>query len=225
MLSVFYLVNPPPPPSRTNFTHSTNFYCGSLWTPPNVADWYHTFWCRLKMLPLSSLRSTTPTTSRHCSCSLLHPLWWNTYAASTAVDIYICNIYCCLWTIYAASIAVEYICNIHCCGICLLHPLLWNTYAASTAMDIYICNIYAAVEYICNIHCCIHCYGIYMLHPLWWNSGYATSTAVDIWAASTAVDYSSAHHHFRGVLHCPWPWTCARLPLLWIRAASHTCHW
>jgi len=122
-----------------------------------------------------------------------------------------------LWTIYATSTAVDYICYIHCCGLYMLHPLPWTIYAAS------IRNIYAtftAVKYVF----CIHCYGIYLLHPLWWNSGHATSTAVDIWAASTAVDYSSAHHHFRGVLQYPWPRTCARLPLLWIRAAGRTRH-
>jgi len=121
---------------------------------------------------------------------LLHPLLWNTYAASTVADIYICNI--------------------HCCGLHMLHPLLWNIYATSTA-----------VEYVCFIHCCgiylcyIHCGGIYMLHPLLWN----------IRAAPTAVDYLSVHHHFRGGLQCPRPWTCARLPMLWMRVASSTCHW
>jgi len=135
-----------------------------------------------KMLPLSSLRSTTPTTSRHCSCSLLHPLLWNTYAASTAADIYICNIYCCglymlhplLWNIFATSTAVEYVCCIHCCGIYMLHPLWWNTYATSTAVDYicctHCCGIYLQHPLLWNVFC-IHCCGIYMLHPLWWIYG------------------------------------------------------
>jgi len=105
----------------------------------NVADWHHTYWCRLMMLP-SQLRIC-------ClyGAALLHPdisaAAVNLYTASTAVAIYATST---ALDIHTASTAVEYICCIyfheytcciHCCGTNMLYPRLWSIYAAPTAVD------------------------------------------------------------------------------------------
>jgi len=101
----------------------------------------------LKMVPLSSLHSTTPTTLYHTQTLQL------LFIASTSVEC-ICCIYCCrlysICCIHCCGIYMqhpEYVCCIDCCGIYMLHPLWWNIYAASTA-----------VECICCIHCRGHLY-------------------------------------------------------------------